>query len=402
MARMRFGIFMAPFHSPAGQNPTAAFARDIETVQLLDRLGYDEAWFGEHHSCGSEIIASPEIFIAHVAALTQHIKLGTGVLSLPYHNPLWVADRAILLDHLTRGRFMLGLGPGALPTDAAMIGIDPSEQRPALEEDVDVLMQLLLTDEPVTKKTKRYDLVEARCQLRPYSDPCFDVGIAAIASPSGPRIAGKHGLSLLSIGATMVGDLDLLAMHWDVAEERAAQFGTRVDRSGWRLVGPMHIAETREQALRDVEHGIEAWFDYLQKTAAAPQFHPMGDTLEERIAWVNESGVGVIGTPEDAINKIDELHKQSNGGFGAYLMMAHEWARPEAIKRHYELFAQHVMPRFQGSADRLLGAERFARSRWAELNTKQANALAAWTEKHAQEKAAQNGAAPQGVPQASD
>ena len=389
MARMRFGIFMAPFHSPTGQSPTVALERDVETVQLLDLLGYDEAWIGEHHSCGSEIIASPEIFCAHVAQVTRHIKVGTGVLSLPYHNPLWVADRAILLDHLTRGRFMLGLGPGALPTDATMIGIDPSEQRPALEEDVDVLMRLLLTDEPVTKKTARYSLVEARCQLRPFSDPCFEIGIAAIASPSGPRIAGKHGLGLLSVGATMVGDLDLLAMHWDVMEERAAQFGSTVSREGWRLVGPMHIAETREQALADVEYGIEAWFDYLQHTAAAPQFHPLGDTLEERIVWVNESGIGVIGTPEDAVRKIDELYKQSNGGFGCYLMMAHEWARPDAVKRHYELFAQHVIPKFQGSVDRLLAAERFAQGRWEDLNTRQANALTAWTEKHAEERAGQ-------------
>ncbi|HEU4841163.1 MAG TPA: LLM class flavin-dependent oxidoreductase [Ilumatobacteraceae bacterium] len=387
MSRLRFGVFMAPFHVPAGQNPTAAFARDVATIKQLDQLGYDEAWIGEHHSCGSEIIASPEIFIAHVAAQTDRIKLGTGVLSLPYHNPLWVADRAILLDHLTRGRFMLGLGPGALPTDAAMIGIEPSEQRQALEEDTEVLVHLLRSDEPISRTTPRYTLVDARCQLRPYSDPCFDIGIAAIASPSGPRVAGQHGLSLLSIGATLVGDLDLLAMHWDVAEERAAEFGTRVDRGGWRLVGPMHIAETREQALRDVEYGIEAWFDYLQHTAAAPQFHPLGDTLQERVAWVNESGVGVIGTPDDAVTKIDELTKQSNGGFGCYLMMAHEWARPDAVARHYELFAQHVMPRFQGSADRLLASERWAQGRWDELNTKQADALAAWTDKHAKERA---------------
>jgi len=387
VSRLRFGIFMAPFHAPAGQNPTAALARDIATIQQLDELGYDEAWIGEHHSCGTEIISSPEIFIAHVAARTNHIKLGTGVLSLPYHNPLWVADRAILLDHLTRGRFMLGLGPGALPTDAAMIGIEPSEQRQALEEDTEVLVHLLRSDEPISKTTKRYTLVDARCQLRPFTDPCFEIGIAAIASPSGPRIAGQHGLGLLSIGATLVGDLDLLAMHWDVAEERAAEFGTRVDRSGWRLVGPMHIAETKEQAMRDVEYGIDAWFDYLQHTAAAPQFHPMGDTLQERVAWVNESGVGVIGTPEDAVNKIDELYKQSNGGFGAYLMMAHDWVRPDAMARHYELFAQHVMPKFQGSADRLLAAERYAQGRWDDLNTKQADALAAWTDKHAKERA---------------
>ena len=359
MSRLRFGTFLAPFH-PAGINPTLALQRDLELVEHLDRLGIDEAWIGEHHSAGTEIIASPEIFIAHVAAQTRHIKLGTGVLSLPYHNPLWVADRAILLDHLTRGRFMLGLGPGALPTDAAMIGIEPAEQRRALEEDTAVLIHLLRSDEPISITTPRYRLVDARCQLRPFTDPCFEVGIAAIASPSGPRVAGQHGVSLLSIGATLVGDLDLLAMHWDVAEERAAEFG------------------------------IEAWFDYLQHTAAAPQFHPLGDTLEERIAWVNESGVGVIGTPEDAINKIDELYKQSNGGFGCYLMMAHEWARPDAVARHYELFAQHVMPVFQGSAERTLASERYAQGRWDDLNTKQADALAAWTDKHAKDRANQS------------
>ncbi len=389
MARMRFGIFMAPFHARIGQNPTTALQRDIETIQLLDRLSYDEAWVGEHHSCGAELISSPEIFIGHVAATTDHIKLGTGVVSLPYHNPLWVADRAILLDHLTRGRFMLGLGPGALPTDATMIGIDPAEQRPALDEDVAVLIQLLTSDEPITKQTARYRLVEARCQLRPYTDPCFEIGVAAIQSPTGPQLAGRHGLSLLSVGATLVGDLDLLALHWNVVEEVAAQHGQPAHRSGWRLVGPMHIAETRDQALRDVEYGIDAWFDYLQKTAAAPQFQPLGATLQERIAWVNESGVGLIGTPEDAVAMIDSLHKQSNGGFGAYLMMAHEWARPDAVKRHYELFADQVMPKFQGSADRTLASERYARGRWEELNRRQAEALQSATDRYAEQRHSQ-------------
>ncbi len=386
--RMRFGIFMAPFHAPTGQNPTTAFQRDLEVIQLMDSLGYDEAWIGEHHSCGVELIAEPMIFIAHAAAHTRHIKLGTGVLSLPYHNPLWVADRAILLDHLTRGRFMLGLGPGALPTDAAMIGIDPSEQREALEHDTEVLMHLLTSDEPISAETRRYRLVNARSQLRPYTHPTFEVAVAAIQSPSGPRIAGRHGLGLLSIGATMAIGADVLALHWSVMEERAAQFGKVADRGRWRLVGPMHLAETREQAIKEVTYGIDAWFDYLQNTAAAPQFHPLGDTLEERINWVNETGVGVIGTPEDAIRQIERLEKQSNGGFGAYLMMAHDWAPWEAIQRHYRLFADHVMPHFQGSADRTRIAEAYARSRWQELNDKQAAALQAWTERHAAEKQA--------------
>src|SRR3977135_3301300 len=155
MSRLRFGIFMAPFH-PAGENPTLALQRDLALVEHLDRRGYDEACIGEHHSAGTEIIASPEIFIAAAAERTRHIKLGTGVISVSYHNPLWVAERAVLLDHLTRGRFMLGLGPGSLPTDAAMIGLDQSQTRDLLAEGVDIIMRLLRADEPVTFKNSRW------------------------------------------------------------------------------------------------------------------------------------------------------------------------------------------------------------------------------------------------------
>ncbi|MEW2500962.1 LLM class flavin-dependent oxidoreductase [Amycolatopsis sp. NPDC047767] len=385
---MRFGVFMAPFHASPIKSPVAALARDIETIKLLDRLGYDEAWIGEHHSCGVELIASPEIFIAHVAAQTKTIKLGTGVLSLPYHNPLWVADRAILLDHLTRGRFMLGLGPGSLPTDASMIGLDPLSQRGALEEDTDVLMQLLNGAEPVTVKTERYRLRDALCQLRPFTQGGLEVGVAAIASPSGPRIAGKHGLSLLSIGATLTGDLDLLAQHWDVAEERATQFGTTMNRDGWRLVGPMHLAETKEQAYAEVEHGLDDWCNYLQHVAAVPHFEPGGATFTERVDWINASGIGVIGTPDDAIRQIGTLEAQSKGGFGSYLMMAHEWATPAAAARHYELFAEAVAPHFQQRLDRLAATEAQAKKLRAELHSRQGQALEEAKARHEAEKSA--------------
>src|SRR5688572_4366080 len=142
---------MAPFHKP-GQNPTLALERDLQLVEHLDALGYDEAWIGEHHSAGTEIIASPEIFIAVAAERTRRIKLGTGVVSLSYHNPLWVAERIVLLDHLTRGRAMLGVGPGSLPTDAAMIGVSQAETRELMEQSLDIIMTLLRTETPVTFK----------------------------------------------------------------------------------------------------------------------------------------------------------------------------------------------------------------------------------------------------------
>jgi limonene 1,2-monooxygenase len=153
--RLRFGIFLAPFHKP-GINPTLALQSDLDLIQWLDRCGYDEAWLGEHHSAGTELSASPEIMIATAAERTRHIKLGTGVISVSYHNPLWVAERIVLLDHLTRGRAMLGLGPGSLPTDGVMIGLQQSQTRGLLEDGVAIITKLLTSEEPVTFKNDRF------------------------------------------------------------------------------------------------------------------------------------------------------------------------------------------------------------------------------------------------------
>jgi limonene 1,2-monooxygenase len=355
MARMRFGIFMAPFH-PAGVNPTVLIDGDLALIDHLDRLGFDEAWIGEHHSAGSEIIASPEIFIAAAAQRTRRIKLGTGVVSASYHNPLWVAERAVQLDHMTKGRFMLGLGPGALPSDAAMIGLDMPQTRELLEDAVDIITRLLRGDEPVSFENARWTLRDARLHLRPYSDPHPEIVIAAVASPSGPRLAGRYGHGLLSIGATTAAGFDVLGLHWGVMEER-------VDRNAWRLVGLVHLAETREQAYQDVEHGILDWFDYFQQTAAFPQMAVgTGTTARQCIDFVNQSGLGTIGTPDDAVAQIRRLETQSGGGFGAYLQLAHDWAAPAARLRSYELFARHVAPHFQGQHQPTADAKARARA----------------------------------------
>src|SRR6201996_696067 len=255
--KMRFGAFIAPFH-PTRENPTLAMERDFELVQWLDRLGYDEAWIGEHHSAGFEIIASPELFIATAAERTRSIRLGTGVSSLPYHHPLILADRINQLDHVTRGRVMFGVGPGALPSDAVMMGIPVAKQRDRMDEALDVLVPLL-RGEIVTAKTEWFELNEARLQMRPYTQPSVEIAVASQVSPTGARAAGKHGVGLLSIGATSAGGFNALSSNWAIAEEQAKEHGTSVNRDAWRLVGPVHIAETREQARADVRFGLEKW-----------------------------------------------------------------------------------------------------------------------------------------------
>jgi limonene 1,2-monooxygenase len=293
-----------------------------------------------------------------------------------------VAERIVLLDHLTRGRVMLGVGPGSLPTDGVMIGVSQTNTRELLEQSLDVIMKLLTTEEPVTFKNDRWDLREARLHLRPYSKPLFDISVAAVASPSGPRLAGKYGVGLLSIGATMAAGFDALALHWGVMEERAKTFNTTVDRSKWRLVGLVHCAETKEQAYKDVEYGMETWFRYFQSVAAFPQMAVPGANLKEMIDFVNESGFGAIGTPDMVSAQIDRLWKQSNGGFGAYMMLAHEWANPDATKRSYDLIARYVMPQWQGQAHATLQATERARSSRPELADLHAKAVQTATEKY--------------------
>jgi len=354
---LSFGIFLAPFH-PVGQNPTLALERDLELIVRLDQLGFDEAWIGEHHSAGYEIIASPEVVIAVLSQRTRNIRLGTGVSSLPYHHPLMLADRMVLLDHLTRGRVMFGVGPGALPSDAFMMGIDPAVQRDRMEESLEAILALLDGSELVTREAGWFTLRDARLQLRPYTHPRFEVAVAAQVSPAGPRAAGRFGLSLLSIGATTAGGFDILGSHWVTMEERAAEFGTTVDRSRWRLVGPMHIAETEEQARRDVAFGLAQWVDYFERVAALP-LAPATLDPDKLVDALMETGFAVVGTPEMAVAQITRLIDQS-GGFGTFLLMAHEWADREATLHSYELFAREVIPHFQGSLPSLVGSRDWA------------------------------------------
>ncbi len=373
--KLRFGMFMAPLHTSV-QNPTRALQRDLELIELLDELNYDEVWIGEHHSAGVELVSSPEVMIAAAAARTERIMLGTGVVSLPYHHPLWVADRAMLLDHLTRGRFMLGVGPGSLPTDAAMVGLEPELLRPRLEEGLQAVLHLLSSDEPLTMETEWFTLRDAVLQLRPFTKPRIEVAVPGVASPTGARLAGRYGISLLTIGAVAAQGVDTFAMHWDVVEQQAKQYGQTPDRSNWRVLSMIHLAETEEQARKDVQFGIADFFKYFQHVAAFPQFQVQGENLDEMIEFVNGNGVGVIGTPDMLIDLLKTWQQQS-GGFGTCMLLHHEWASPEATRRSHELLSRLVMPEFDGQAEAIRSAKDRASSQRESLIGKSTAAVEA-------------------------
>ncbi|HEX4293854.1 MAG TPA: LLM class flavin-dependent oxidoreductase [Rhizomicrobium sp.] len=336
--KLRNGIFLAPFH-PIDEDPTLCIERDFQLVEHLDCLGYEEAWIGEHHSAGFEIISSPEIFIAAAAERTRRIKLGTGVVSLPYHNPLMAANRIIQLDHQTRGRVMFGVGPGLLPSDAFSMGIDPSTQRDRMVEAIEVILRLW-KGERVTHKTDWFTLVDATCQLLPYTWPHPEVCVASSVTPSGGKLAGRHGFGMLCVAATQAGGYDALAVNWKVANDTAAEHGRRMDPQALRLVGPVHIAETREQAFENCKFGFEKWRDYFSGISAVAG----RETTENRpLEKLVEEGVAVVGTPDDAIAQIRRLQKKQ-GEFGCFLQLAHNWANFESTKKSYDLWQRHVTP----------------------------------------------------------
>ena len=379
---LRSGIFLAPFHYH-NENPTLSIERDLELLEHLDRLNYHEAWIGEHHSGGFELIACPEMFIAAAAQRTRHIRLGTGVVSLPYHNPFILADRMVQLDHMTRGRAMFGVGPGALVHDALKIGVEPDAQRQMMYDSFDVIVRLL-NGETVNRKTDWFNLVDAQLQLRPYTRPTMELAVAAARSPSGSYLSGKYGVGMLSIGGTSPAAMERHTANWGLYEETARANGHVPDRKNWRVVGMVHIAETREEARRNVKFGVEQFAQYFRDVATFPIIPgDVGDAAE----WLIETGTGCIGTPDDAIAYIDRLVAGS-GGFGVICELAHNWADWEATKRHYELMARFVHPHFQQSRDLLRGSYDYATSRHVDFTSQAAAAIEHEIDRHAERRAA--------------
>lgn len=350
-SRMKFGVFLGPEHKPSN-NPTWDLERDLQFIEHLDRLGFDEAFVGEHHSSGWEIISSPELFLAAAAQRTRDIKLGTGVISLPYHHPLMVAERMTLLDHLTRGRLIMGVGPGALPSDAAMMGLEYSSLRERMEESLEAILALFRADGHIDRKTEWFELRQAQLQMLPYSRPHPEVAVTAVISPAGATLAGRFGLPMLALAAATDAGSKVLAEHWDIYSEQRELHGHGPgNRSDWRLVSVIHVAPTREEAERQVSYAIEEAGRYLFRDASFLKaiFQTSGMDPDAPILDIfRASNLGVVGTPQDAIDHIEKMQEMS-GGYGTHLIRVLDWASPRDTLDSYELFAREVVPHFQDS-----------------------------------------------------
>ena len=358
MANLRFGAFLAPHH-PIGENPTLQLQSDLEFVELLDGLGYEEFWCGEHHSTGWEIIASPELFLAAAAERTQRIMLGTGVVSLPYHHPFMVAQRMVQLDHQSRGRVIFGSGPGALPSDAHTLGIDPMVLRDRQDEAMGIIRRLFTENERFSYDSEWFKLRDAKLQLKPLQED-MEFAVASIVSPSGMTLAGKHRAGVLSIGSMTQDGIRALPLQWSFAEESAAKHGNTVDRKNWRIVLNWHIAETRKEARKQAGAGLLRHNNEYSIGTLAGGEGTIYDTPDEAVDGVafSELSTAVIGTPDDLVERIREM-MELTGGFGCVIGFVHDWANRENTRRSWDMVARYVIPRVNGLLDDYFESHRF-------------------------------------------
>jgi limonene 1,2-monooxygenase len=323
------------------------FRRDLDLVEHLDKLGYEEFWCGEHHSSGWEMIGSPEMFLAAAGERTKRIKLATGVVSLPYHHPFNVAQRIVQLDYMTGGRVIFGTGPGALASDAHTLGIDPMLLRDRQDEAIGVIRRLM-RGERLTVKSDWFTLQDAALQLLPLQED-MPFAVASQISPSGMTLAGKHGIGVISIGSLSEEGLNALPTQWGFAEAAAAEHGQRVDRKDWRVLMSWHIAETREQARAEAREGLLRHHnEYITGTLQRPGARPYktADEAVDKTAFVS-GAVATIGTPDDLIARIKSL-LEASGGFGTVVGFVHDWANPENTRRSWDMVARYVVPEING------------------------------------------------------
>ena len=363
---MKFSFFMMPLHRPA-ENPALAFDRDIALIHRADALDFDEFFIGEHHSGGWETMPAPEMVLAKAAAHAHRIRLGTSVISLPFHHPFHVAERMAFLDHLTRGRVILGVGPCNLITDKKLFGMTNEQLHPMLAESADIIVRLLESPDPIDHEGRFWSFKGMRLQLRSYQQPRLPLAIASSGNPVSLELAGRYGMLLLSPAGKNRRNAEL----WNSVEAAAAKNGVSATRDNWRLATSVYLAESREEAWADVEQGIGRDMEYFFAIGLkAPYESYPGQPAHE---ITPRSGADrrdwIIGTPDDAIARIERLQAET-GGFGGLMLTTHEWTGTEKLRRSLELFARYVMPHFRGHTRSYLDEWRRLRQAAAEGGVK--------------------------------
>lgn len=358
---MRLGMFMQPVHDPK-RKFSEVIKEDREAILLADALGFDECWVGEHVSATVEPITAPLVFMASLIEQTKRIKFGTGVFCLPQHHPAQVASQAAFFDHLSDGRFLMGIGTGSLASDVELFGVGGDTDRGEMvRESIDHILAIWEGEAPYNRKGKYWDIKLENVSriefgvgefLKPLQQPHPPIAISIMSPSSGSALmAGERGWIPIS-GASFLQPR-YTSSHWERYAEGAEKAGRQADPDIWRVSRSIVVAPTDEEArdyVLNPDGAICYWFRYLLSSLrarglqkfVAPDGHPDPDAVE----W-HEAAESMVayGSPATALDKLAALRDQT-GDFGVLTLLTHEWDKPAFCQRSMQLLAEEVMPMF--------------------------------------------------------
>lgn len=343
---LRFGVLSHSLHRP-DHSAALQLADEVALAEHADQLGFDELWWTERHSGGWQVVSDPMLLAAYAAARTQHIRLGA-VMDPARRHPANLVDGAAQLDHLTRGRFLLGLSADVSSVDAAAVGL-VADTEPTIAETVEAVSHLLRGKRglSVTPRHAPWMLRDHSPQLLPRAQ--LDARAVSLGDSAGPELAGKFGLGLISMAAAEsmgLGRENPMALTWERAEAAARGRGRKIPRSRWSLVTRMHLAETEIEARRQVRYGMARWAEYAR--TSLPGVVPAGSDSEALVDGLHDAGLGVVGTPAMAVAHLERVLDLSEGA-GTMLVEVAGWADRADTHASLERFARQVVPHLTGS-----------------------------------------------------
>jgi alkanesulfonate monooxygenase SsuD/methylene tetrahydromethanopterin reductase-like flavin-dependent oxidoreductase (luciferase family) len=354
-------MFMMPLH-PVGRPMHAYLAEDTEKALLLEKLGFDELFIGEHYSAATEPYPSPLMFAASLLPRTERLVFGTGVINAPLHHPAMVAAEAAQFDHLSKGRFILGIGSGSTPTDNEMMNVpaDSRERGRMLAEAIDMIERIWASDPP-------YELSGAYWSFRirdtvnpglnfgwlpkPYQKPRPPIAIPSSSPDSASvKVAGRKGWSVISSGLLSNADL---ARHWELYRQGCEEAGRIPNGDDWRVCRSILVAATDEEARTRVyapDSGYRHFYGHMHKVYS--QLGRLGvlkttpDMRDDEVTvdtFIEQRTI--FGSPQTVTSELIALRREA-GPFGTLLLSAVDWAGPNAAWERESLtrIAHEVLP----------------------------------------------------------
>jgi alkanesulfonate monooxygenase SsuD/methylene tetrahydromethanopterin reductase-like flavin-dependent oxidoreductase (luciferase family) len=354
---MRVGYFTMPMHPP-GSDLAQTLADDLEQLVTLDRLGFSEAWVGEHITAGWENIPCPDLLIAQALALTKNIRLGTGVSCLPNHDPVMLAQRIAQLDQMARGRFAWGIGSGGFVGDFELYDVDNKnlEQRQLTRDILDTVLMLWDDPKPGLYEHPRWRFrvpepqpdIGLSMHVRPYQRPHPPIAVAGLGPKSDMlTLAGSRGWIPMSINLVPTSTLQA---HWQTYAASAEGAGRVANRADWRIARNVYVGETSEQARRDVLDGVMArdfehyFFPMLRKQKQMIMFKPDNSMPDEAVTLdYVYNNIWIAGDADEVTAKLRRLYDDV-GGFGTLLVIGHEWTPKDKWVRSMRRLAEDIIP----------------------------------------------------------